>query len=709
MIVSSTLYLMSSQAESGKTPLALALFENMAKKVARPAVFRPVTRNGADDYIIELLLSRLPAQQRPKPEDCFGVTYDERHKNADAARQKIVERFRDLKAECDGILIIGSDYADVGANTELDHNIAIARDLGAPVVTIVSGRGMREMRSPADIGAAAEHALEHLVEAKLPLIGVVANRVQQQQTDEVRQNLDGVIAALSLDVPVSVVPELPLLSAPTLRYVAKAIGAKLVSGKEENLDRIADHPIVAAMRLPNLLEYLKDDAVVIVAADRIEMIAGLLAVTQATDFPTPSGIVVNGDLNHDTKTAALLQALARKTPILSSDLQTIELAAKIGALSERIRPEYSRKIQAALDHTGKWFPAAEIVDRVATTQTTAVTPLMFSHDVFERAAAVKRHIVLPEGTEPRILKAADRILRGGLASITLLGNSKEISKAAQKCCAEIKGAQIIDPINDDLRHRLAEAYAVARAHKSVTFGQAWDIVTDVSYFGTMMVHLGLADGMVSGAVHTTAHTIRPSFEVIKTAPDTNVVSSVFFMLLADRVLVYGDCAIIPEPTVEQLADIAISSAKTAKMFGVEPRVAMLSYSTGSSGHGAEVDRVRAATALVKKRQPDLLVEGPMQYDAAVDPAVAKTKLPDSPIAGNASVFVFPDLNTGNNTYKAVQRSADAVAVGPVLQGLNKPVNDLSRGASVDDIIMTIAVTAIQADAMEKHAKQVEKS
>jgi phosphate acetyltransferase len=224
---------------------------------------------------------------------------------------------------------------------------------------------------------------------------------------------------------------------------------------------------------------------------------------------------------------------------------------------------------------------------------------------------------------------------------------------------------------------------------------AADTVTDVSYFGTMMVHLGLADGMVSGARHTTAHTIRPAFEIIKTRPGVSVVSSIFLMALADRVLAYGDCAVIPEPTVEQLADIAISSAETASQFGIEPRIAMLSYSTGASGSGAEVESVRAATELVRSRAPSLSVEGPIQYDAAVDATVARTKLPGSAVAGRATVFIFPDLNTGNNTYKAVQRSAGAIAIGPVLQGLNKPVNDLSRGATVHDIVNTVAITAIQ--------------
>lgn len=697
--MSSAIYLLSTESESGKTALALSLFENLATRVAKPAIFRPVTQSGADDYLISVLLSRLPETQRPSPETCFGVTYDERHDDTDGARQTIVEKFRDLSAQCDGILVIGSDYADVGTSTELDHNIAIARDLGTPIITIISGRGIRGARSPKRIESAAEHALEHLVDAKLPMISVVANRVRQEQAEEVQSRLESVVKDLSLNIPVSVVPELPLLSAPTLRHVGEAINAELISGSADNMSKVAGHIIVAAMRLPRALQGIKDDTLMIIAGDRIEMIISMLAAARSTCYPSPNGVVLSGGYTPDPRTDELLKDIAGDMPVLASKMLTIELATTISSLSGRMHPSSSRKIQAALDHAQEWFPAADLIDRIAITQTTAVTPLMFSHDVFERAKAADQHIVLPEGVEPRILKAAERILNRGLAKITLLGDPEKIASKAQQCGADISAANIIDPVTDPLRERLAKAYAEARAHKHVTFEQAWDIVADVSYFGTLMVHLNLVDGMVSGAIHTTAHTIRPSFEVIKTAPGTDVVSSVFFMLLPDRVLVYGDCAIIPEPNAEQLADIAISSASTAAMFGVDPRIAMLSYSTGSSGAGEEVEEVRQATEIVKQRRPDLLVEGPLQYDAAVVPSVAKTKMPDSPVAGHASVLIFPDLNTGNNTYKAVQRSAGALAVGPVLQGLNKPVNDLSRGSTVDDIIMTIAVTAIQANAM----------
>jgi len=326
---------------------------------------------------------------------------------------------------------------------------------------------------------------------------------------------------------------------------------------------------------------------------------------------------------------------------------------------------------------------------------------MFEYQLMERARADRQRIVLPESEDDRILEAAAILLRRGVADLILLGEETKVRARASALGLDLDEATIVSPLETELVEKFAAAYAKARAHKGMTLERARDIVTDISYFGTMMVHLGLADGMVSGAVNTTAHTIRPALEFVKTKPGVSTVSSVFLMCLADRVLVYGDCAVIPEPTTEQLADIAMSSADTAQQFGIDPRVAMLSYSTGTSGSGAEVEKVRAATALVAQRAPHLQLEGPIQYDAAVDPEVARTKLPNSAVAGRATVFIFPDLNTGNNTYKAVQRSAHAIAIGPVLQGLRKPVNDLSRGALVSDIVNTVAITAVQAQAINQ--------
>jgi phosphate acetyltransferase len=393
----------------------------------------------------------------------------------------------------------------------------------------------------------------------------------------------------------------------------------------------------------------------------------------------------------------LCQRLDAGLALLAVKEDSFATVVAAGRIEPRLAPGNVRKIAAALG-TFEQAVAADLADRIVTTRSSRVTPLMFEYDLIARARQASRHVVLPEGTEERILRAADVLLSRKVAELTLLGDETEIARRASELGLDLSGAAVVDPATSEWRKEFAAEYAKLRAHKNIPLDLARDRISDVNYFGTMMVHVGRADAMVSGAVHTTAATIRPAFEIIKTVPGLSVASSVFFMCLADRVLVYGDCAINPNPDAAELADIALSSADTAARFGVEPRVAMLSYSTGASGTGEDVERVAAATALVRERRPDLPVEGPIQYDAAVDPAVAATKLPGSTVAGRATVLIFPDLNTGNNTYKAVQRSAHAVAIGPILQGLRKPVNDLSRGATVRDIVNTVAITAIQAAA-----------
>ena len=332
----------------------------------------------------------------------------------------------------------------------------------------------------------------------------------------------------------------------------------------------------------------------------------------------------------------------------------------------------------------------------ATAAPTAVTPLAFQADLIERARAQRKRIVLPEPDDDRVLQAAAQVLAAGIADITFVGDADYVAKRAGELGLDLSAAQVVSVDDPAYLERYAEEFARLRAKKGVTLEQAREKVTDVSYFGTMMVHMGDADGMVSGAAHTTAHTIVPSFQIIKTAPGVSVVSSIFLMAMKDRVWAFGDCAVNPNPTPEQLADIAVTSARTAAQFGVTPRVAMLSYSTGTSGSGPDVDAVVEATRLAREKAPELAIEGPIQFDAAVDAAVASKKLPGSDVAGKATVFVFPSLEAGNIGYKAVQRSSGALAVGPVLQGLNKPVNDLSRGALVEDIVNTVALTAVQA-------------
>jgi phosphate acetyltransferase len=587
------------------------------------------------------------------------------------------------------VLVVGSDFTDVAAPTEFSVNAAVAANLGSRLLLVVPAQD----RDPVEVATTAEMGVHAAREAHAHVTGVVANQVAPERLAETQQ-----VVSERVQVPVQALPETPLLRAPTVQDLLDACGGRLVHGDPAWLDRECMSILVGAMTMPHVLDRLIEGGVVIVPGDREDVVLGVLLAHRSRTFPNLAGIVLNGGFPLPHQVERLIEGLDVVLPVIATGGGTMTTASQLGSARGRLTPQSTRKLQAAVAMVERGLDADTLLGPVAAAGEGTVTPLMFEHRLVEEARACGAHIVLPEGAEDRILLAADTVLARGIAKLTLLGSEETIRANAARLGLDISGAEVIDPTTSPLREAFAGEYATLRAHKGVTLDQARDRVLDPSYFGTMMVHQGLADGMVSGCITTTAHTIRPALEIVRTAPDVSVVSSVFMMCLADRVLVYGDCAVNPDPTAEQLADIAISSARTAERFGIEPRVAMLSYSTGESGTGADVDKVRAATALVHQRAPELLVEGPIQYDAAVDANVAATKLKDSPVAGRATVLVFPDLNTGNNTYKAVQRSASAVAIGPVLQGLNQPVNDLSRGALVRDIVNTIAITAVQAGA-----------
>jgi phosphate acetyltransferase len=451
------------------------------------------------------------------------------------------------------------------------------------------------------------------------------------------------------------------------------------------------------MSLTNVLDHIIEGSLLIVAGDRPALVLGALLSRTSSTFPNLAALVLTGGFGEHPNITRLLDGLSEiSVPMLSVRSDTFTAATAIAGVRAVIRPTNERKIAAASALFEEHVDLEALIERIEVSRSEQVTPLMFEHELVQRARSDRRHVVLPEGTDDRILRATEALRRRNVVDLTLLGVEEAVRSRAAALGVDLGDTPVIDPARSELRERFAATYLELREHRGLTEDAAREALYDVSYFGTMMVHEGLADGMVSGAAHTTQHTIRPAFEIIRTLPEVSLVSSVFLMLLSDRVLVYGDCAVNPEPDTEGLADIAISSAETARLFGIEPRIAMLSYSTGESGKGKAVDRVRAATELVRRRRPDLEVDGPLQYDAAVDAAVAAAKLPGSSVAGRATVFIFPDLNTGNNTYKAVQRSSGAVAIGPVLQGLNRPVNDLSRGCLVDDVINTVMITAVQA-------------
>ncbi|HLS63403.1 MAG TPA: phosphate acetyltransferase [Ruania sp.] len=684
--MTTSVYVTSPEGHTGKSSVALGLVEAFARRVQRVGVFRPISRGnaGEPDSVLHLLVSHATADI-PEAE-CVGVDYDAVHTDPEAALATIVARYREIATRCDAVVIIGSDYTDVAGPTELAYNARVAANLGSAVVLVVSARD----RQPDDVRQLVDVSSTELTTAHAALAAVVANRADPDQVAATGQ------ALADLPVPAWVMPDLPLLSAPSVRELMAAVDGTLTAGDPELLDREAEALIVGGMTMEHILTRLEDGAVVIVPGDRSDVVLAVLAAHAADTFPSLAALILNGGFTPAEQVSRLVEGLGQRLPVITTEHGTFETASA----AARTRGLLSTGSQRKLDLARSTFETAveieKLMDAVNVPRTEVLTPLMFAHDLLERARADRKHTVLPEGGDDRILRAASTLLAREVVDLTLLGDPAAIRARAAELGLDLTAAQLLDPATSELRDRFATRYAELRAHKGITIDRAREIVTDVSYFGTMMVAEHLADGMVSGAQHTTAHTIKPAFEIIRTSPGVSIVSSVFFMCLPDRVLVYGDCAVNPDPTASQLADIAISSASTAAQFGVHPRVAMLSYSTGESGSGADVDKVRTATAEVRDRAADLVVEGPIQYDAAVDAAVAATKMPDSQVAGRATVLIFPDLNTGNNTYKAVQRSAGAVAVGPVLQGLRRPVNDLSRGALVTDIVNTVAITAIQA-------------
>ena len=690
------IYVASPEGDTGKSTIALGILHRLAATVAKVGVFRPITRLGEErDYILELLLAHTTAGL--PYDECVGVGYQQLHEDPDAALADIVDRYHHVADQCDAVLIVGSDYTDVATPSELSMNGRIAVNLGAPVVLAVKATD----RTPEQVAQVVELCLAELAAQHAHTAAVVANRCDPAQ-------MAAVVDALKRFEPLTyVLPEEPLLVAPSVAELQTAVEGTVLRGDPALLTREAMDVLVAGMTAEHVLERLTEGVAVITPGDRSDVVLAVVSAHAAEGFPSLSCVILNGGLELHPSIASLVSGLRLRLPIITTRFGTFETASRVASARGRVTASSQRKIDTAIALMDTYVDTADLLARLAITIPSVVTPQMFTYQLLDRARSDRKRIVLPEGEDDRILNAAGRLLQRGVADLTILGEEPQIRARAAELGVDLSAAAVLNPRTSELCDKFAEQYAELRKHKGITVEQAREIIHDVSYFGTMLVHNDMVDGMVSGATHTTAHTVRPAFEIIKTLPDVSTVSSIFLMCLSDRVLAYGDCAIVPDPTSEQLADIAISSARTAAQFGIDPRVAMLSYSTGTSGTGADVDKVRTATELVRKREPDLLVEGPIQYDAAVDLTVAKAKMPDSKVAGRATVLIFPDLNTGNNTYKAVQRSAGAIAIGPVLQGLNKPVNDLSRGALVEDIVNTVAITAIQAQG-QRRAREEQK-
>ncbi|MEU4087976.1 phosphate acetyltransferase [Streptomyces aureus] len=690
-----SVYVTGIDRGDGRQVVELGVMELLTRQVDRVGVFRPLVHDGPD-RLFELLRARYRLAQDPAT--VYGMDYLEAsalqaEQGTDELVSTLVDRFHLVARDYDVVLVLGTDFAGTQLPDELALNARLANEFAASVLPVVGGRG----QSAESVRAETRNAYRAYDGLGCDVLAMVVNRVAPEDRAEIAERLDS-----RLPVPCYVLPDEPALSAPTVAQITHALGGKVLLGDDSGLARDALDFVFGGAMLPNFLAALTPGCLVVTPGDRADLVIGSLAAHSA-GTPPIAGILLTLDERPSDEILTLAARLAPGTPVVSVAGNSFPTAEALFALEGKLNAATPRKAETALGLFERHVDTADLLKRVSAPSSDRLTPMMFEHQLLEQARSDRRRVVLPEGTEERVLHAAEVLLRRGVCDLTLLGPVDQIRKKAADLGIDISATQILDPQTSPLRDSFAEKYAELRAHKGVTVELAYDVVADVNYFGTLMVEEGLADGMVSGAVHSTAATIRPAFEIIKTKPESRIVSSVFFMCLADKVLVYGDCAVNPDPDAEQLCDIAISSAATAQQFGVEPRIAMLSYSTGTSGSGADVDKVREATELVRARRGDVRIEGPIQYDAAVEPTVAATKLPESTVAGQASVLIFPDLNTGNNTYKAVQRSAGAIAVGPVLQGLRKPVNDLSRGALVQDIVNTVAITAIQSQTPEQKA------
>ncbi len=687
------LYIAGAEAGSGKSIVALAVMERLSAQGASVGLFRPLAPSaGERDPICSLLQARYELE--PSRRLRFGCDADRARSLIADDRyhdllKTILSEFKELESTCDQIICVGTDYSRTPSALEFDFNADLANHLGCVILPVVRGLG----RSVDDAVNATVSFQESLEARGCQILATVINRVVPQDAAAIKAGLD----AVQSDHWHYVIPEEISLSRPTVAEIADNLNATLMWGGRDELNHDVCGFKVAAMHLPEFLNHIDEADLVIVPTDRSDIIVGSLLAHPSQSFPKISGLLLTGSEPLAEPVRKLIEGLGHSPVAAIAVAQdTFTVALRASAVTASLTADNERKLALALGVVERSLDMDDLASRLETHRSSQVTPLMFEHELIHRAKLERQHVVLPEGTEARILQAAEILRLRDVVRLTLLGNVEEVYAKAEGLGLDLADIEVIDPANSSRRTEYASAYYSLRRHKGISEQMAHDVMADVSYFGTMMVHMGHADGMVSGSVHTTQHTIRPAFEFIKTQPGVALVSSVFFMCLPDRVLVYGDCAVNPNPDAEQLADIAIASADTAATFGVSPRVAMLSYSTGQSGKGEDVERVREATRIARERRPDLKIEGPLQYDAAVDAGVAQTKLPDNEVAGKATVFIFPDLNTGNNTYKAVQRSAGAVAVGPVLQGLNKPVNDLSRGCTVTDIVNTVAITAIQA-------------
>ncbi|TNJ46188.1 phosphate acetyltransferase [Tamlana fucoidanivorans] len=693
--MSKGIYVATVEPNSGKSVIVLGLMRMLLGKTAKVGYFRPIiedTENGEMDNHINTVLSYFEIDINYK--NTYAYTRSEllelynKGKSGDVI-DHVIKKFKYQEERFDFVLVEGTDFSHENSSLELDINIIISKNLGLPVILVSQGDGI-PLHDIVDNVQLAHDAFKEEVD----VLSIMTNKVNPDEVSTLKALIKNRIQTTA---DVTVIPKISSLASPTIKEIVKKLKGTVLFG-EDMINNQSENFSVGAMQLRNYLLHLKENALVITPGDRADIILGALQANISKNYPKVSGIILTGGLIPEDTILKLIEGLSSVVPIISVKKGTFQVTNTIGKIKSRIYAENIEKIETSIATFEKHVDTDKLANDLVTFESGIFTPRMFQYNLLQRALKDKKHIVLPEGYDERILRASARLVDANVVELTLIGEEDKIAEIVEKqdIPLDLKKVNIVSPQKSAHFQDYVNTFYELRKHKNVNLDMARDAMSDVSYFATMMIYKGHADGMVSGAVHTTAHTLRPALQFIKTKPGCNIVSSVFFMCLEDRVSIFGDCAINPNPNAEQLAEIAVSSAQTAQNFGVEPKVALLSYSSGSSGKGEEVDKVRKATELAKAAAPDMKIEGPIQYDAAVDMRIGKSKLPESDVAGQASVLIFPDLNTGNNTYKAVQRETGALAIGPMLQGLNKPVNDLSRGCTADDIYSTVIITAIQA-------------
>lgn len=681
------LYIASSEQHAGSLVITIGMMELMKSRVEKIAFFRPLIDEAVDpdtDFILRHF------QLDQTLQESYALTCAEAElllaqEKEDRLLERLLERYHALSRRFDFVLIEGLNHTRFDKALEQRLNLLIAKNLQAPYISILNGY-KKDIEQIIHEMCIEDSAIRH---ENVEHLAVFVNRLNKE-IHKALHNTPSEHPFLSFFLR-----NIPELDMPSMGEIKDALHCTQILGEPMDLDRIVRRPKIAAMNVDHLLERIEEGDLIIVPGDRSDIILSVLSAHNAKEFPNIAGILLTGGYLPSETFLRLIQGF-KGIPVLAISSDTFDSMERVTQISASIQPERERKISLAIGEFMRAINSDKLMQRLSMSHPSAITPQMFTYTLYERSRKNKKRIVLPESSDERILRAAEIILRRGAAEIILLGDEESIGHETAKLGLDLSEASIINPHTSTLMQDYIEEFYTRRAHKGLTLNAAKDALSHPTYFATMMVHKGDADGMVSGAIHTTQDTIRPALQIIKTSPDMSLVSSLFFMCMETHILVYADCAINQDPNAEELAQIAIASAKSARMFGIEPRVAMLSYSTGTSGFGSDVDKVREATEIVRQRCSDLVIEGPIQYDAAIDPDVARIKLPMSPVAGKANVFIFPDLNTGNNTYKAVQRSSGAIAIGPILQGLKKPINDLSRGCSVTDIVNTILITAIQA-------------